>query len=318
MPKNNKIEEENETSEELQAFLDEASGADSFDDDEQMEKLPEPIVTPEAGNDQPAAQKASEDQDELDSDGLKAGEGEITQPQAAEPAAPVETPPASSEAQVPGQESQPVAPEAQAVVPAAQPAPSATPAQPSTPDQMVGIYNDWRNESESLLASHHYNLSHEQVEELELEPHKAIPKLMAKVYLDAVSAAIGQITTHLPRMVRLVSEQEQANTATENTFWDKWPDLKNEKDTVVRIGQAYRAQNPHASADDFINNVGAMAMVALKKPIVGQPQSTPAPVQTPGFVPAAQTPVGGVPQRAPVGNMFTRADAEMFEEDLDP
>lgn len=186
----------------------------------------------------------------------------------------------------------------------------------SSSDQLVETYNAWRKESEALLAEHHYKLPHELAEELELDPVKAIPKLMSKVYLDAVSAAIGQVTTHLPRMVRLVNEQEQANQESENAFFTAWPDLKAHKDDVIKIGQAYRAQNPHASAEDFINNVGAMTMVALKKPIPGHTSNLQS-VSSPAFVPAAQTPVGGIPPKAKSTNIFSQLDNEMFEEDAD-
>ena len=314
-PKNKTVIEDDE---DQLAFINEASEADNFDDEESMEISPPVPSLPEAGNDQPAAKNADDDDkdDLLDSDALKAGTPDPDAAPVTPEAAPAtsEVPASTPEAtQTPGQVEQTPTP-AVAETPAQ---PAAVSDAPPSPDQMVGIYNDWRRESEDLLANHHYTLSHEQAEELELEPHKAIPKLMAKVYLDAVSAAIGQITTHLPRMVRLVSEQEQANQATEQTFWEKWPDLKDAKDTVVQIGQAYRANNPTASAQDFINNVGAMAMVALKKPIAGssQPQA-PTPQPNAPFVPAAQTPVGGTSQKAPVGNIFTQLDADMFEEEL--
>lgn len=310
-----------EDEDEQLAFINEASEADSFEDDEQdlSGDLPTP-PSPEAGSDQPATQNADTDADDLlDSDALNAAKPEeaaqAAAPQAEQqPAAPAEQAPQAEAPQpTPGQEQAPAAQQEQPSAPSSAAQPSS-----SSPQEMVGVYNDWRKESEDLLASHHYNLSHEQAEELELEPHKAIPKLMARVYLDAVTAAIGQVTTHLPRMVRLVTEQEQANARTEQTFYDSWPDLKEHNDTVVQIGQAYRAQNPSASAEDFIKNVGAMAMVALKKPIQGQPASQQAPAtpsQAP-FVPAAQSPVGGIPQKAPVQNIFTQLDSEMFEEEL--
>lgn len=325
MPKNNPTPTPapGEEEDEQLAFLTEASEADSFDDDEFLSDEGSNSLSPASGSDVPPAQNAEASDDLIDSDALNASKPE--QPEETSPAAPAaEAPPAATADQAlpPNPQQQPESPPQSTAPPvadaSAQPA-AATPSAPPTPDQMVGVYNEWRKESESLLASHHYNLSQEDAEALELEPQKVIPQLMARVYLDAVSAAIGQITTHLPRMVRLVTEQETQNAKTEQTFYDAWPDLKEHEATVIQIGQAYRAQNPQASAQDFINNVGAMAMVALKKPISGQPsaQPTPATQTPPPFVPAAQTPMGGIPKQAQPKNIFTQLDADMFEEDLE-
>lgn len=293
-----------EEKDEQLAFLEEASEADVFDyDEEQVVEDPVPAL---AGTDQPAAQTLDEDA-ELDSlDGSEeAAQGTqepapaVTEPPAAvEPVA--EVPPPGQEAPVAAQEEQP------APVPASEPAPP--------PEEMVQVFNDWREKTENLLADHHYNLSQEQIDEFNAEPQRMIPKLMAKVYLDAVSAAIGQLTTHMPRLVRLVNEQDRANNEKEDMFFSQWPDLKQHRETVLKIGQAYRTQNPTASVEDFVTQVGAMAMVSLKLDPTRHMPTAPAAAQP--FVPASQTPQGGTPRPVQTTNVFSQL-AEEFEEDLD-
>jgi len=154
---------------------------------------------------------------------------------------------------------------------------------------------------------------------LDTEPQAVIAEKMSQVYLDAVSAAISQVVQYLPRMVRQVNEQDAANSQSENAFFERWPDLKQHKDAVIKIGQVYRQMNPSAAADQFINEVGAAAMVSLRlDPSKGQAQQpAPAASQAP-FVPAAQTPQGGTPRAQPSTNIFTQLDAEFnaIEEDI--
>lgn len=186
-------------------------------------------------------------------------------------------------------------------------------------------FTKWRNESEVLLAEHHYALPEAVVKEYEDEgvsPKllKAIPRMMSRVYLDAVQATMGQIMTHLPTLMSQVTRAQNEGSQTETKFYEQWPKLKEKPefaDTIRRFGTAYRQLNPRATSEDFIREVGAGAMIALRLPMetsmVAQPVGTPT---KPSFRPAAATrPVA--PKPGQPKNVFEAMSEETEEIDLD-
>lgn len=193
---------------------------------------------------------------------------------------------------------------------------------PLTDEEAGQVFTEWRQTTEELLAQHHYALTPEMIEEYEENPAALIPKLMSRVYMDSISAAFNQFTNYLPRMVGMVLEQRESMNAAEKAFFDKWPDLLNHRDAVLRLGQSYRGANPQASMDDFINEVGAQTMVALRLNPAnangGMTQQQAAPAAKKAFKPAVDTPSGGAPKKE--GNVFEQLsnDFDMIEEELDP
>lgn len=188
---------------------------------------------------------------------------------------------------------------------------------PPTPEEIVEYYRNWRGGTEKVLAETHYKLSQEQVDELDADPVAALPKFMAKVYLDAVTASLAQMNAHLPRMVQQINAASKESSKREDKFYEKWPALNTEdhQKVVLRLGSAYKLSNPGATVDEFINEVGAQAMVTLRLPMPAQANgSTPA-VPAKPFKPAASTPpsTGAAP---PPKNPF-EAFNETFDEDID-
>jgi len=198
--------------------------------------------------------------------------------------------------------------------PEAQPAPevekpegedATSPPQPDL-EAVQKEFTEWREEAVELLSEHHYNFSEDQVKELEEDQVpdvliKAIPTMMSRVYLDAVTAAMGQITTHLPQLITMVTERQAVASKEEAEFFEKWPALKEHGDTVRRMGVAYRQAHPQVSANKFITEVGASAMVALQLPIEGmggEPVKPAGNAEGKPFKPAAKgTPAKGPPPR---------------------
>jgi len=186
-------------------------------------------------------------------------------------------------------------------------------------EEASALYTEWRTTTEDLLANHHYRLDETQVEELNANPAAIIPKLMSKVYMDSISAAFQQFANYLPRMVGQVIEQRNSMNAAETAFFTKWPALADKKDTVMRLGQAYRTSNPSASMDDFINEVGAQAMVALRLMPAG---TTPVskPTKNGPFKPAIETPAPvSTPSKStnPIENLMAEFSDDYSEEDMD-
>lgn len=162
-------------------------------------------------------------------------------------------------------------------------------------EEADALFKDWRSTTETLLAEHHYKLTEEDVAQLNENPAAYIPRAMSRVYLDTISASFQQFVNYLPRMVHQVLEAREQNSEQENAFFGRWPDLKAHKDAVIRLGAAYRQSNPAASQEDFINEVGAQAMVALRLNPQLQlvPDKAPEEEKKPSFKPANGGPGGG-------------------------
>lgn len=204
------------------------------------------------------------------------------------------------------------------VQPPVQPIEQPTGEQPPTPEQITEYYRTWRGNTEKVLAETHYKLSQEQVDELDADPVAALPKFMAKVYLDAVTATLAQMNAHLPRMVGQINAASKDSEKREMKFYEKWPSLNTEENqkVVLRLGSAYKTSNPTATVEQFIDEVGAQAMVTLRLPMPMQANgngNVPPPAKP--FKPAASTPpsTGASP---PPKNAF-EAFNDTFDEDIE-
>lgn len=326
MPKTKEELEAEQAAEKQQSdFLTEAAEVDDTTDfDKDMENSnaeADGKTPPVASGDEPDGTQISDADIASVEDGEQPKQPVVPEPTKVDETVPI-APPAAPPAEPPVQ---PTPPPIAAQAPAPQ-APSSTEqilVDATSNDEIQRVYGEWRSTTEDLLADHHYKLKQEDLEALELEPAKVLPRMMAKVYLDSVTAAMSQITMHLPRLVRIVNEQTQSLQQSENTFFDRWPELKTAQggvDTVIRLGQNYRNANPQATEADFINEVGAAAMVALRlDPNKKSGNGQAAPVARPAsFVPATQTPQGGIPKVQPSTNVFDNLDREFTEiEDID-
>ena len=171
-----------------------------------------------------------------------------------------------------------------------------------------------RELAENLLATQHYVLPEELVEEIQTSPETAVPKMMAKVYLDAVANSLSHMVNMLPSLIQTTQQQTTIAQQAEEKFFATWPQLREHSDTVMKFAHAYRHVYPTAGLDEFIQNVGAQAMIALKmqpgeQPPPQQPQQQPQP-----FQPAASAkPRSNAPTAEP--NIWTEMALE--EEPLD-
>lgn len=166
------------------------------------------------------------------------------------------------------------------------------------------LFTDWRASTETLLADHHYRLTDEQVAELNDNPAAFIPKMASRVYLDCISASFQQFVQYLPRMVHQVLEQRKEIEENDNKFFSKWPDLKPHKEAVIRLGAAYRQSNPTATMDDFINEVGALAMVSLRIAPEGEKKQEQTQQIVKPFTPATGAPANSAPPAKKPNNVF--------------
>lgn len=184
-----------------------------------------------------------------------------------------------------------------------------------TDEEASRLFVDWRRETETALAEHHYKLSENDVAEFNENPASFIPKYASRVYLDCIQGAFQQFITYMPRMVDQVLDARKQRSDKENAFYAKWPKLVPHKDTVYRLATAYRKANPSASLEEFINEVGAQAHVALRITPDGIAQAAPVEEKKP-FTPAAPSPASPPPPKQQVTNAFDRLAAEFSMEDL--
>lgn len=204
----------------------------------------------------------------------------------ATPATPV-VPPVAEPTQVPQQP--PAEPRPEAVAPVAAPTEPVAPAAPVVPEVPVPTAVETREQAEATLATHHYALSEEQAAELDENIAVAVPKMMARVYMDSVTNTLAHVLQNLPGLVDNVLSQREVVQASEESFFASWPKLRDQRETVTNIAQVYRQLHPAASSEQFIREVGAQTMVALKISVDEVPAELPVAKAQP-FVPAASSP----------------------------
>jgi len=215
---------------------------------------------------------------------------------AAEPVAPVPAPAAPvADPAVP-------APAAAAPVEGAEPS-QPQPAAPQTVEEERRVlrenYTRARTEMETALATTHYKLDDAVKAALDSGDTTAlsevIPKVAAKVHMDAMTSAVAHVMQYMPQMLGNLMVQREVETKAQNDFFTAWPQLKMDThgQVIQRLGLAYRQANPAASAADFIRDVGAQATLALKLPINNGTVPVPAP-RAAAFRPAGAGGGGGL------------------------
>jgi|ETNvirnome_2_300_1030623.scaffolds.fasta_scaffold00633_7 outer membrane biosynthesis protein TonB len=177
-------------------------------------------------------------------------------------------------------------------------------------------WGEIRENAEVNLAETHYAFSDEEVAELSTNAEVAIPKMMAKVYMDSVQASITHIVTELPRLLQQTQEAQTQASSNENAFFEAWPQLMEHRDRVFNLASTYRQVNPNASLEQTISDVGAQAIIALRLPVDGlidagndeHEESLP-----PHKPPGGGSPPAGVPQRKST-NPFEQMAEDMLNE----
>jgi hypothetical protein len=289
-------EDDAEFNEDLAQFADVAA-----EDDVEPSQVSE--ADESAGEEGEPAEAEPEEAPKVEPESDKVAEAPTETP--AEPEAATEEP-----APAPSPEQQPVAtPEP----PAAVPQPQQLPPQPSLEEQQAAFVAQ-RENAEKMLAEH-YKLPTELAEGLDPDLAEALPRMGAKIFMDAVSHTLHQVTQILPQAVQGITAQQTTQHTLEDQFFEKWPGLREHADTVVRFGQSYRQLNPHASAEQFMEEVGTAVSVLQRIPLPNgeQPAAAPTEPTAPKFQPAAKAaPRGGSGKS---DNMFTQLDSELFADE---
>lgn len=151
------------------------------------------------------------------------GEGEPS-PAPAQPA----PPPAPTEPPAPPapDPSQPAPPQEPAPAPPPGPAEQAGPAQPE--QDFWKAMNEHTPAMVQHVADNLFQLSEADLQELELDAGKAIPRLLGRAYVEAAKNTIALIQQHVPQMIRDGNQRMKGSTELETAFFARHGDLKPE------------------------------------------------------------------------------------------
>jgi hypothetical protein len=162
----------------------------------------------------------------------------------------------------------------------------------------VPTVEDIKKQREDTIAELEkvYALSNDDATAMLTEPEKVIPKLAARLYVDAYEGVMQAVSKVLPSLVHQVQASSSAAEANQRAFFEKWPALQKPEydETLRKIGVAWRTMNPKADPETAVQEIGALAMGLLKLTPSEAPAATPTPKP---YVPAA--PGGSVPSGPP-------------------
>lgn len=254
----------------------------------------------------------------------------VAQPSSAEtspPAQPVEGQQPAQQAQQPAVQ-QAVPPPGQQPAQQVQPAPTqpaqqqpAVPA-PAAVDPQDGFkaladaVEASRGKFEDALSTTVYQLKAEDTEALMADPASVVPKLLARAHINIVQNVLRTVGQQMPHMVGGLLEARKENSAREDAFYAKWPQLNRQTDegTIRRLAAAYRTANPQASSDELIQMVGAQAVVALGRLQAAAPAAVPPQPRQQGFRPAAASVPAGQVNPSAINPFSAMADALLGED----
>lgn len=212
-----------------------------------------------------------------------------------EPAAEATPPQPQPAAPTPAQPQAPQAPQQ------AQPGPQEAGAQPPTPQLPTpaeparmadSIQENLEAMAEHLAGTPEFKLSEADIEAINNDVVAAIPKITARTFLRAQAGALRQMERVVPALVERYMKVSKARDASQAKFYARWPQVKADEHGAVvdRLAQTYRRENPSATLEQMVEDLGPLVMMVAKIPL--QPT---APQQNG----QAGTPMVGQPRRPP-------------------
>lgn len=292
------------------------SDDDEIDEDAEVKS----VETPEIGKEKEKP-LVEEPKPETEAAPVEKPEGE--KPGEASPEKVEEPKPEAAPTPAPGQ-APPVTPTEPEPVAATPVAPTPEPTPVLSEAEQTEAYQKWRDGIETSLAEDRYAISEEEANDLDISPEaaKRYSRGLSRVYMDAITGAVGHMTQAMPQLLEAALATRDTTSQAEVDFFTAWPKLNapENKETLSRLGKAYRQLNPNVPAADFIRDVGAQAHIALRIPVEEAVPAVPASGEAPPAPSAPFKPAGsGSPGGSPSGdkNAFTVLSEEFDEEELD-
>lgn len=219
--------------------------------------------------------------------------GGVEPPESAPPATPQPAPVESQPAPAPAAQPAPAQPAPAAAPQPGAPSPSGGPPEsapaPLDPTDPVSLLRGLReNETPMIehIAKNMFAITPQEMEELETNVGEAIPKLLGKVFVKAQAAMLHQLQNVVPAMMQRQTQVMQRNAANQAKFYARWPQLKADQhgEIVQRLAVQYRQQNPTATFDQMVEQLGPYVMMAAG--IQPGAPTAPQPSKPQPFVPA--------------------------------
>ena len=140
-----------------------------------------------------------------------------------------------------------------------------------TPEEREAAFAKAREDVKDNLKQH-FQLTEEQSDAMLVDPNAAMPEIFAGMYLNMYESLMKGVQDMMPEMISTTNTLRSEAEEAANKFYESWPQLKDKSeynDTVVKLGNSYRKMYPEASVEEYVQNVGAQAIIALKIPIDG-------------------------------------------------
>lgn len=210
-----------------------------------------------------------------------------------EPVPPVQptTPPAQP---VPPKPQEPQTPATATAQPSGEGAPEGRPLTASDPWRIAEGLEANRDAVITHLAQAKFALSEDDIKDLDTDVTVAVPKLLARVFLESQVSMQKFLAQAVPGMVKQFNAVSSANEGAEKKFFDTHKALNindpQHRAAAVRIATVYRQANPGIPLDQLIAEVGPMVMATLRV------SATPTQAgQRVGGTPTPPMPRGGTP-----------------------
>lgn len=246
------------------------------------------------------------DDDDFDWNGMGAQPQQPQQPPTPQPAPPqpqtappTQQQPPATQSVTPGQQPSAAQPSGAAPQEPGQQAPTFSPAEPGRlAEAMQRDYDQIVPE----VARRDFALSQEDVQALETDAAAFIPTLLARLYVRSQVNLFRQMQSTVPAMLQQLTARQAAYSENEGKFYARWPGIDKTKHgaVVAKLGRLYRQNNPDATLDQMIEDLGpAVAMAAKIDPATMATAVAPQPAaaQPSAFQPTGMTRVQPSPFR---------------------
>lgn len=202
---------------------------------------------------------------------------------------------------------------------AAAPAPAApatpTEASPADVDSLIAAFDSQAAEIFQQVAPQ-FNLTPEQITELETDAATALPKLLATTYIKSIKTAMSAMQQLVPQMISRTIAQQEVGREMETAFFKQWNQLDRTKhgNDIRMFAKTFSAANPQMTRDELFSLVGAAVMakhgIGIAPPAAAPTASTPAVAFTPAVASAPVTHQQPVADSNPFAGMGRHFDEE--------
>lgn len=207
-----------------------------------------------------------------------------TVPATAAPAAPAT--PATPAQPAPPVAQQPNATAAQPTQQTTAPAQSDTAGQPPAPRfdptdplSVASGLGQMRNEAIAHIAKTMFPLTEKDIEGLETNAGEVIPQLLARVFVAAQETYLQQLSRMIPAAFQRLNEKQTAFKKNEEAFFKAWPQLnvQTHGELIQRVGKVWRQQNPTATLEQAVKEIGPMVAFMAGVPLTASTQQPASP-----------------------------------------